>query len=154
MATYTIAELDPIQWVDRIDHVFKSAYAIEAELLGVRSFPPLDREKKDILSCGNSFFGFISGSDLCGVVELETHQCASTETTIASLAVTPSHFRRGIGGALVRSVLEGEVKIFRVTTGKLNQPAIELYIAQGFELIGNFATPDGIEMVELVFNPT
>ena len=154
MTSYTISELDTTQWVDQIDHVLKSAYAIEAELLGVKNFPPLNRKKNDILACGNSFFGSVSGSELCGVVELEAPESASEEATIASLAVSPAQFRRGIGGDLVRSVLEGDGRCFRVTTGKLNRPAIELYTAQGFELSGYFTTPDGVEMVALLFKPS
>jgi GNAT superfamily N-acetyltransferase len=138
MTNHTITQLDVVRWVDEIDRVLKSAYAVEAELLGVESFPPLNRDKKDILSCGNRFIGSISDNNLCGVVELEDPEFGVTETTIASMAVAPSHLRQGIGRALVRSVVEKEEGSFRVTTGTLNQPAIELIhrarIRVGWEL--------------------
>jgi len=153
MTAYSIAYLDVVPWVDEIDRVFKSAYAIEAELLGVENFAPLNRDKNDVLSCGNRFIGSLSETNLCGVIELEAPEFAAAEMTITSLAVTPTHFRQGIGRALVRSALEAAKGMIRVTTGKLNHPAIELYKAQGFDLARTFMTPDGVDMVEFIFEP-
>ena len=152
MSNYSITGLEETQWVDEIDRVFKSAYTIEAELLGVKSFPPLARDKSEILSCGNSFFGAISEVGLCGVMELETDTPAGAETIIASLAIKPSHFRQGIGTALVRKAIEKRSGRVQVTTAKMNHPAIHLYTTQGFEIVRKFSTSDGFEMVELTLN--
>ena len=151
MPEYSIEEIDASQWGEKIDRVFKSAYRTEAELLGVESFPPLDRSKEDLVVCGNRFIGFLSANDLCGAVELESCDVSGNgQVTITSLAVAPTHFRKGIGRALSQYVLDNTDGCIHVTTGAENKPAIQLYSALGFVLVRRFKTPNGIAMVDFL----
>ena len=147
MADYSIENIDASQWEDEIDCVFKSAYRIEAELLGVDSLPPLERSKDDLSVCGNAFIGYLSNGELCGVLEIESLN-DGTAQVIASLAVAPKRFREGIGKSLVQYVLGNGKTRISVTTGAKNEPAIRLYSDLGLELTRRFRTPDGIAMVE------
>ncbi|MGE0624192.1 MAG: GNAT family N-acetyltransferase [Pseudomonadales bacterium] len=146
--TGTIISLDPTTWGDEIDRIFKSAYRLEADLLGVDLFPPLERNIEDLAVCGNAFFGCLRNDELCGVMEIETPERGNTRV-IASLAVAPSHFRLGIGKALVQHALSSFRTPILVSTGADNEPAIRLYQALGFRFTTRFTTPDGIAMVEL-----
>jgi len=154
MNTYSITYLDQALWVNEISRVFISAYTVEAELLGVRSFPPLARDKSNILSSRNYFMGAVSEVGLVGVIELEERAPTISETVIASLAVAPSHFRQGVGKALIRMAMEEKGGGFQVTTAAMNHPAIDLYTTQGFDITRRFSTPDGFDMVELTFKPS
>ena len=154
MPNFEIVNLDTARWLDDIDRVMKSAYTVEAEILGVKSFPPLTREKADIQECGNLFVGYCNDDELCGVAEIEVSQpdLSMSEATIASLAVAPSHFRQGIARALVQAIVEMAYRPILVTTGTLNQPAIDLYLKLGFKETDQFTTPDGVAMVGFEFN--
>ena len=147
MPNVSLEVIDAEQWLDEIDRVFKSAYRIEAALLGVESFPPLERSKSDLGTCDNEFVGFFSAGELCGVLEVERDAGVAV---IASLAVAPDRFRQGIAKSLVRYALDHNDARLLVTTGAMNVPAIKLYTALGFEAIRHFETTDGIAMVELL----
>lgn len=145
---FTIREINPEEWADELDRVFKSAYRQEARWIGVTTFPPLERTRADLAASENRFFACFAGDELCGAVELEYGIVdGERQTTIASLAVAPAHFRSGIGRALVTFVLARATGPVGVSTGTANHPAVRLYERLGFERVRRFTTPEGVEMV-------
>lgn len=138
-----------------IHAVMIAAYRVEAELLDCADFVPLRRTRAKIAGALSRFHGARIGDDrndgvLAGTIEIEPAS-GLTPTNIASLVVLPSHFRRGIGRALVRHAigLHGDAPI-TVSTGVANAPALALYEGLGFTAARRWTTPDGIAMVTLV----
>ncbi|MEJ2605033.1 MAG: GNAT family N-acetyltransferase [Gammaproteobacteria bacterium] len=132
-----------------IHRVLQDAYREEAVVLGVRHFPPLSRGVRDIAASAGTFHGFLAGNELLGVIEVEEAP-GEDGRVIASLAVAPRMFRRGIGRALVEYVIAAGDGPLSVSTGAANGAAIGLYEKLGFILTRRYATPEGIPMVELV----
>jgi len=116
----------------RIHAVQIAAYAQEAELLGAVSFPPLRRSVLDVQRSNETFFAAFDQGELVGSVSVEPGE-VSDEIWISSLTVDPGHHRRGIGRALVASVLHHyPLGIVCVSTGARNAPALALYAEAGF----------------------
>ena len=106
----------------------RAAYAVEAALIGFEGIPPLHETAADVRSLDLVWLGAFEGDLLVGGIA-----CADYPTfrDIDRLFVDPATARRGIGRALVSSVLgAGEV---RVSTGTRNAPALRLYESLGFE---------------------
>jgi len=145
-----VREINPRESTEELTRVFKAAYRVEASLLGVDRFPPLARSPDDLVHCGNEFFGAREAGSLLGAVELAHPTTNAAPLVIASLAVAPEHFRCGIGSQLVGFVLSKYAdRAFNVSTGLNNLPALGLYRAHGFVVIGDFSTPEGIDMIRL-----
>lgn len=110
----------------------KSAYKIEAELLWVTEFPPLNRTAYDISNSSSQFFGCIKNNRLVAAVEIEN--IGHHHINIAGLVVSPDCFRQGLGRRLVLWTLEHiQWKVATVSTAVANIPAIRLYEKLGFQ---------------------
>ncbi len=108
------------------------AYRVEAEIMGFEGTPPLNESLNELRRSREGFYGFFTGSgELAGAIAIERE---GERVTISRLMVDPPHFRKGIGRALLRFVLEQEAGARRilVSTGSLNTPALELYRQHGF----------------------
>ncbi len=126
-----------------IQRVMMASYQIEADLLGVKDFWPLQRKPIDIAQARSKFMGAFVEERLGAVVEVEANP-----VTIASLVVRPEHFRTGLGNALVNHVIESHFdEDIKVSTGIRNAPATALYCKVGFKEHCHWSTPDGIPMV-------
>ena len=144
--------------IEKIDHqqkkiarqiytVFQRSYSIEADLLGVASFPPLLNTLQDIRNRETDFYGYWLDKKLAAVAELEV---TDELTDICSFVVDPDHFRMGIGSRLLDAVLSyfpDRKKV--VETGVDNYPAIALYKKKGFREEGRWLTEIGIAKVRL-----
>lgn len=127
--------------------VFQASYQVEAELIGVTEFPPLQRGITDILNSGNNFYGFIIEDDLAAVIEIENIE---KQLDIHSLTVAPAHFRKGIANKLLSYVLANlEFSSARVETAVLNAPAIRLYEKHGFTEFKRWTPSHGIEKLAM-----
>lgn len=133
----------------QIHAIRQLAYAQEALLLQVEHFPPLDVTAEEIRQSQDSYLGAISDGILVGVVSTETPEPG--HRLISSLIVHPDHQRKGIARALLIEVLRDESpRVFTVSTGARNQPALALYRSLGFEE-HRFSTvgPEKLQIVTL-----
>ena len=127
--------------------VFQVSYAVEAEILGAKDFPPLKRAIVDFKNSETSFFGHWIGKELTAVIEIEP---SLTAFHIASMVVHPTYFRQGIGSELLTFIFELVVgNTITVETGLANIPAIALYKKFGFKEVDQYDTDHGIRKVRL-----
>lgn len=112
----------------------RAAYLVEAKLIGFDDIPPLKESFEEFLNCNETFIGFFEGEELTGAVSYEIE---GNELTICRMVVDPKHFRKGIAGKLLNAVvdIDQNVQVFKVSTGKDNQPAKNLYQKNGFKLV-------------------
>lgn len=132
---------------ENIYSVFQASYAVEAELLEAKDFPPLKRTIIDFKNSETSFFGHWIGKELTAVIEIEP---SPNKFHICSLVVHPNYFRRGIGSELVTFIFKLLVgNKITVETGLANIPAIALYKGFGFKEIDQYDTDHGIRKIRL-----
>jgi ribosomal protein S18 acetylase RimI-like enzyme len=134
----------------RIHVIQMVAYEHEAHMLGVTNFPPLRRTVEDIERSADRFFGARLESIWAGAIAIAEVELGG-ELEISSLVVLPEFHRRGIGRALLVAITSsfGDHTL-TVSTGALNQPALELYAGFGFVEIRRYLSEDGaIALVKL-----
>jgi ribosomal protein S18 acetylase RimI-like enzyme len=134
MTTVVVEPIDHREptMAERIHAIQVAGYSQEAELLGSRSFPPLDRTVADIAESDERFFGAYLDGALAGIVALEDDPSGAV-MVISSLVVLPAFQRLGVGHALVSTVVkEFGSRLLKVSTGLKNAPALALYARFGF----------------------
>lgn len=117
---------------NKILNVSLSSYRVEAKLLGLVSFPPMNEKLESIISSQNRFLGFMFEGVLLGVIEVEV--IGTDSFHINRLVVDPSMFRKGIASKLIGAVLAQE-QVVSVTTATSNSRAMSLYQSHGFTLV-------------------
>ena len=117
------------------------SYRVEADLLGLVDFPPLDEKREQITESTSEFWGYFQDRRLIGVVEVEKGQ----RSNINRLVVDPNVFRQGAGRKLVQHVLS-TYRVCSVTTAKQNLPAISLYRSEGFRSVESFFVEPSLEL--------
>ena len=142
--------IDPSEHSQQIYQLFQAAYRVEADLIGVQSFPPLERSAQEIGRSESYFYGEFHMGELAAVIETEAAPGAN-KNDILSLAVAPSSARQGLGMKLVQFILQSSSEVV-VTTAYKNQPAIQLYQKLGFAIVREFDTPEQIVMVEMSYS--
>lgn len=121
------------------------AYKIEADLIGVENFPPLNQTITDLNKETESFWGYFDERQLIGGISLEY---LPSEIIISRLVVHPSRFSESIGTSLVKYVLEQNIgKRVSVSTAKKNYPAVKLYEKLGFRLLKEWKVEKDLELV-------
>ena len=131
-----------------IYHIFQVSYPVEAKLLGVTSFPPLERTVNDFQGDTTLFYGYYEGESLAAVMELDANE---DYTLIRSLIVDPGFFRKGIASKLVQHAIHyNDVSKILVETGNANAPAKTLYLKNDFIEEKVWMTDIGIEKVGYV----
>ncbi|WP_286269171.1 GNAT family N-acetyltransferase [Thalassotalea hakodatensis] len=131
----------------QIHRTFQRSYLIEAQLIGVSDFPPLQRSIEDIAHSKTLFYGFFDNSNLAAVIEVSF---ANKHLAIESLVVDPDHFRKGIAGKLLTFILAHfSYHSVSVETAVVNIPAITLYQKFGFEERKRFTPSYGIEKIAM-----
>ncbi len=121
----------------------QASYPLEAELIGSYDIPPLQDTAEALQSCGETFIGCFECSELAGMV---SYKAEGGVLDIHRLAVHPDYLRRGIGRALLAYLEESADNVERmlVSTGKRNEPAVQLYRKCGFEYLGDITAKEGI----------
>ncbi|NRA61711.1 MAG: GNAT family N-acetyltransferase [Psychrobium sp.] len=127
--------------------IFQCSYKIEAQLIGVTNFPPLQRSAQDIARSKSEFYGFSDNDHLAAIIEIVIED---KQLHINSLTVDPAFFRKGIADKLIRYVL-ALVELYKATveTAVVNQPAIKLYNKHGFVEFKRWTPSHGIEKLAL-----
>ncbi|MBM88504.1 MAG: GNAT family N-acetyltransferase [Gammaproteobacteria bacterium] len=147
-------------FVEKLDHtssevakkiweLFQLGYQVEADLLQIRQFPPLERSCANIGMNDSEFFGIWVHKVLIASIEI-----SKVETTllIDSLVVNPEYFRQGFATALLTQVLNKfSCEEFRVNTAAKNVHALALYKKVGFVESGSQVYRDSIECIELIY---
>lgn len=109
----------------------QKSYSIEAMLIGFNNIPPLKDNVSSIEKSNEAFYGYYIDEELVGLISYELED---NMLDICRVAVHPDYFRRGIGSELLKFVEELNTQATKITvsTGFRNQPAIELYLKNGF----------------------
>ena len=130
----------------KIRAVFQASYAIEAELLNAKNFPPLQRTLEEFLESNTAFFGVLKNDEFAGVIEISEYH---SHTHINSLVVEPKFFRQGIASKLMQFVIHKfDSKRFTVETGVLNTPACQLYKNFNFKEVMQWDTDHGVRKIQ------
>jgi ribosomal protein S18 acetylase RimI-like enzyme len=126
----------------------RRAYRVEAELIGSEGIPPLQETLEELQRCGESFLGAAVDGRLSGAISWRVD---AATIDIHRLVVDPDHFRRGLGTALVRSLLKSEPDASHaiVQTGAENEPAARLYLREGFQRVDEVSL-DGVRVARFV----
>ena len=138
------------QIAEKIYHLFQSSYLIEAKILAVEDFPPLNRTINNIINSVNNFYAFFSNKNFIAIIEID---CKGQSTHIQSLVVSPVFFRKGIGNKMVDFALKKySPSLFSVETGVDNAPARSLYEKYGFLEVKQWDTDHNIKKVRYELN--
>ena len=111
----------------------REAYAVEAALIGDDRIPPLHESLAALRAAPLDWTGACLDGVLAGAVAVSDD---GDLVDVHRLVVAPAAARRGIGTALVRSVLAGGRPTV-VATGRDNTPARALYERLGFVPTGD-----------------
>ena len=145
----TIKIIDITQPVtaEEVLRVQRLAYKVEADLIGFVDLPPLKQTIKELEQSEETFYGFYTKGQLSGVVSLKIEDRVMD---ISRLFVHPEQFRKGIARKLIAFVQKyekGFEEIF-VSTAADNQPAVLFYIKNGFSVISEVKTIEGLALTQ------
>lgn len=124
----------------------KRSYIIEAELIGFYGIPPLNDTIDTIIQCDEIFYGYYEEDVLAGLISFKLE---GDLLDIYRVAVDPEYFRKGIAGQMIELVedINKGVKRIIVSTGLKNQPAVNLYLRQGFRKLQEIEVAEGVRVV-------
>jgi GNAT superfamily N-acetyltransferase len=106
----------------------RSAYSVEAALIGDDRIPPLHESEQDLLSARLHWVVILDGDQIAGALGYSVEE---DSVDIDRLMIGPRYHRRGLGSALVTRVMSLKARTI-VATGRENAPARALYEALGF----------------------
>jgi ribosomal protein S18 acetylase RimI-like enzyme len=121
----------------------KASYLVEAKLINFFEIPPLLETIDELRECEESFLGYFVGDELAGAV---SYTIDGDALTICRMVVHPDHFRKRIAQKLLTAVENNNrrLTIFKVSTGKENPPAKNLYLKNGYKLINDLEIVQGL----------
>ena len=135
---------------EKLFSIWQESYNIEAELLQVNNFPPLNRTVQDFVDSSTCFHAYEKGTIYTAVIEIRDNDGI---LHIQSLVVQPSQFRKGLASKMVAFVLGENMGCdFTVETGCDNLPAINLYLKFGFVETKQYETDHGVRKICLLLN--
>jgi acetyl-CoA synthetase len=135
---------------ERIVEIARAAYAAEAALLGVPSLPPMDEDTGQVRALALHWLGAFDGERLVGFAGWTgTPSPLAAGADIDRLCVDPEWVRRGVGRALVATLLECSSGPVTVQTGAANAPALALYESLGFRRGPDRFVGDGLVLATL-----
>lgn len=118
------------------------SYNIEATLIGFSEIPQLKDSVDSIMMSGESFIGYRLEHEWAGFL---SYSVEKDTMEICRLVVHPRHFRKGVGGKLIKASLAlASGKKITVSTGSENQPALNLYQHFGFEKVNEIEIAPGV----------
>jgi ribosomal protein S18 acetylase RimI-like enzyme len=121
----------------------KASYLVEAKLINFFEIPPLLETINDLSECEESFMGYFEAGKLAGAISFTIDR---DELTICRMVVHPDYFRKGIAQVLLNEVENSNrgLTVIKVSTGKENPPAKNLYLKNGFKLINDIEVVPGL----------
>ncbi|MGW0365952.1 GNAT family N-acetyltransferase [Streptomyces sp. NPDC002990] len=141
-----------------VHRIGRSAYAVEAELIGFDGIPALRESLARMRARPLSWLGAVAeDGEIAGFLAWEEaeEEAADGVVSIDRLCVDPSWFRRGIASLLVRHALTEcfPGRTVEVTTGAANAPAVSLYERLGFLRGADFSPAPGLRMASFRTGP-
>jgi ribosomal protein S18 acetylase RimI-like enzyme len=126
----------------------RAAYQIESQLIDYPHLPPLRESFTEFQQAGEQWLTWIEQQEIMGALAFVLGQ---DSLDICRLVVSPNHFRKGIARQLLLGLepIALGAQTLTVSTAARNEPAIKLYYSQGYQLIRQSITPDGLELVHL-----
>ena len=126
----------------------RAGYAVEAELIGAPSLPPLRETPEQLRASGERFLGALRAGGLVGAVSFKREYGT---VDIHRLVVDPGAFRSGVATALLDAleVQEAGARRWIVGTGAANAPARALYERRGFAPVEQKTVAGGVEWVRM-----
>lgn len=121
------------------------SYKIEAEIIDFYDIPPLKDNVATLQQCGETFFGYYSREELCGVISIKMENGI---IDICRLMVHPDHFRKGIAKLLLDFVERDKANFDAITvsTGTRNIPAVSFYLKSGFLKNGEVQVAENVSL--------
>jgi ribosomal protein S18 acetylase RimI-like enzyme len=148
-----VSDVEPLDLADdrtlaAVVALQRASYAVEAELIGAPSLPPLVETPAQLRASGETFLGATEGDRLLGAV---AYKRDGDTVDIHRLVVDPGAFRRGIATALLDALEAREAGAARwsVGTGAANLPARALYERRGFAAAEERIVPGGVKWVRM-----
>lgn len=126
----------------------RSAYSVEARLIGSNAIPPLNETLAELRRAPVEWTAIRSNGALVAAMAIRSEGGA---VDIDRLVVDPGAMRRGFGSVLVRSLPDDAV--ITVSTGTLNQPAHAFYTKHGFRKTGESEPVPGLAVTHLEREP-
>ena len=137
-----------LKMAEKIHAVQMAAYRQEAELLGVKDFPPLAVSLRDIQALPETFLAAFAGAEIIGAISTAPDEDGGGQS-IESLVVKPCRQRQGVARMLMQAVVaEYGAAPMAVQTAAKNLPVLALYAKFGFVEFKRWCV--GAEKLELV----
>lgn len=132
-----------VRLVMELYNLQRTSYRIEADLINFYEIPPLVETIEELKKCGETFIGYFAGDELAGAISYTKEE---REVTICRMIVHPNHLRKGIAQELLAfvEINLSDYTIIKVSTGKDNTPAKNLYLKNGFHLVGEMEVVPGL----------
>ena len=126
----------------------RASYAVEADLIGSDSLPPLSEPPEQLRAAGETFLGARRGGALVGAV---SYKRDGDTVDVHRLVVDPAAFRGGVATALLDALdlRERDAARWTVGTGAANAPARALYEKRGFAVVEERELPGGVRYVRM-----
>ncbi|ETI67096.1 GNAT family N-acetyltransferase [Neobacillus vireti] len=135
--------LHNLNLVKELFELQRASYLVEAKLINFFEIPPLKESMEELMQSGETFFGYFDGDELAGAI---SYTIAGSELTICRMVVHPNHFRKGIAQSLLTEVEKNNQNLseLKVSTGKENSPAKNLYLKNGYKLVRDLEVVPGL----------
>jgi ribosomal protein S18 acetylase RimI-like enzyme len=144
----TVANIRDASVAAPVHALQQAAYAVEAQRVGCVDFPPLRESVEALQRSNDCFLIFVQEGRILGAL---SYECAGSCVTVTRLVVRPTHFRWGIGSALL-CALECRLPantLLCASTSDSNEPAIKAYEKQGYSTASRVLSPEGIALRRL-----
>lgn len=130
-----------------LNQVYKvqiAAYAVEAQVIGAETFPPLHGTIQELHDSRDEAYVYLIDDLVVGAIFLEM---TASSVLISKLIVMPDFFRRGIARSLISFGLALYPETdFEVGTGSANFPALTLYRSFGFRIVEERILEENIQI--------
>jgi ribosomal protein S18 acetylase RimI-like enzyme len=138
-----LLDLNEIEIVRDILELQKASYIIEAELINFYDIPPLKDTIEAIKKCDEIFYGYYINESLAGII---SYKISDKVLDIHRVAIHPRFFRLGVAGKLIAFIenLQLDINNIEVCTGKMNTPAVNLYLKNGYKEVKDIEIGEGI----------